>query len=107
MVTADGAAASLIAVFAMAPNNYKEQIMEGYAVFVKFEKFIFYLAVDWGSVHQCPVNHITFGFQSIIVPRKQLSLFDSNIKHDWNNNKRHCVSILPPALHVLLISQSV
>lgn len=46
MVTADGAAASLIAVFAMAPNNYKEQIMEGYAVFVKFEKFIFYLAVD-------------------------------------------------------------
>lgn len=46
MVTADGAAASLIAVFAMAPNNYNEQIMEGYAVFVKFEKFIFYLAVD-------------------------------------------------------------
>lgn len=46
MVTADGTAASLIAVFAMAPNNYNEQIMKGYAVFVKFEKFIFYLAVD-------------------------------------------------------------
>lgn len=41
MVTADGAAASLIAVFAMAPNNYNEQIMEGYAVFVKLKSLFF------------------------------------------------------------------